>query len=417
MTEDTAQQMRWAVEGNRYTDKMIHPSDGTAWKNFVKKFPLKAGDPRSVAVAISTDGFNPYANWMRGLNIETLRVQGLKSHDYHIWLERIMPVMIRGYVPEKTWRVLARLSFSFRQICARELDTNVIEKLDEEAPVLLCDLETIFPPGFFNPMQHMILHLAEECLKGGELGPLAVWSRERNTKASSNDNKCKIEASIAEAVPNVEVANFTTKHYDPNIPTKHNPVLRYNAANNEEVPKLSIFLGLGGKSSGSKPYRTDLQERTLIHSYVLNTMVEVKPYIENPTKRLHGWDVVMTVPSRNRPPPPNKDDYRRVDPSSKSVEFYQEEGLPGHFTIALPTIDDMVVDDEQEDAGMDGDNAEDEAEDVCAPEDLSLLEAFRAGIDLDVDGPPPGFIDDYWFAEPDDDDETRGPITDGDTGY
>jgi hypothetical protein len=93
-------------------------------------------------------------------------------------------------------------------------------------------------------------------------------------------HKCKIEASIAEAVLNVEVANFTTKHYDPNIPTKHNPVLRYNAANNEEVPKLSIFVGLGGKSSGSKPYRTDLHERTLIHSYVLNTMVEVKPYIE-----------------------------------------------------------------------------------------------------------------------------------------
>jgi hypothetical protein len=34
------------------------------------------------------------ANWMRGVNMETLRVQGLKSHDYHIWLERIMPVMI-----------------------------------------------------------------------------------------------------------------------------------------------------------------------------------------------------------------------------------------------------------------------------------------------------------------------------------
>jgi hypothetical protein len=25
--------------------------------------------------------------------------------------------------------------------------------------VLLCKLETIFPPGFFNPMQHLILHL------------------------------------------------------------------------------------------------------------------------------------------------------------------------------------------------------------------------------------------------------------------
>ena len=38
-------------------------------------------------------------------------------------------------------------------------------------------------------------------------------------------NKCKIEASIAEAVVNLEVANFTTKYYDPNIPTKHNLVL------------------------------------------------------------------------------------------------------------------------------------------------------------------------------------------------
>jgi hypothetical protein len=60
MIEDTAQQMRWAVEGNRYTDNMIHPSDGSAWKNFVTKYPLKAGNLRSIAVAISTDGFNPY---------------------------------------------------------------------------------------------------------------------------------------------------------------------------------------------------------------------------------------------------------------------------------------------------------------------------------------------------------------------
>jgi hypothetical protein len=72
----------------------------------------------------------------------------------------------------------------------------------------------------------------------------------------------------------------------------------------------------------------------------------------------------------------------------------------------------MVVDDEQEDAGMEEDNAENEAGDVCAPEDLSLLEAFKAGLDLGANGPPPGFIDDYWFAEPDSDDETCGPIMD-----
>ena len=151
--------------------------------------------------------------------------------------------------------------------------------------------------------------------------------------------------------------------------------------------------------------------------YILATQafqVFYLPYAcPNPTKRLKGWDVVMTVPSRNRPPPPNKDDYRRVDPKTQNAEFYQEDGLPGHFTINMPTIDDMVVDDEQEDA----DNAEYEDEDVCDNEDLSLLEAFKSGLDVSPTGPPPGFIDEYWFAEPDDDDETCGPITDVDIGY
>ena len=113
------------------------------------------------------------------------------------------------------------------------------------------------------------------------MGSLAVCpERETQKLRAMTGNKCKIEASIAEAVLNLEVANFTTKHYDPNIPTKHNPVLYYNAANIEDVPKLSIFIGLGGKSSGSKPHTTNLHERELIHSYVLNTMVEVKPYIK-----------------------------------------------------------------------------------------------------------------------------------------
>ena len=35
----------------------------------------------------------------------------------------------------------------------------MIADLERMAHVLLYKLEKIFPPGFFNPMQHMILHL------------------------------------------------------------------------------------------------------------------------------------------------------------------------------------------------------------------------------------------------------------------
>ena len=107
-----------------------------------------------------------------------------------------------------------------------------------------------------------------------------------------------------------------------------------------------------------------------------------------------------------------------VSPQQRLSSFIRKKGPPGYFTIDLPAIDDMVIDDEQEeDAGMEEDNTEDEVEDVYDKEDLSLLEAFKAGLDRDPSGPPAGFIDDYWFTETDGDDETCGPITDVDTGY
>jgi hypothetical protein len=77
------------------------------------------------------------ANWMRGANLETLQVHGLKSHDYHVWLEWIMPIMIRGYVDEQTWLVLVELSYFFCRLCAKELDREVVKKLDKQAPELL----------------------------------------------------------------------------------------------------------------------------------------------------------------------------------------------------------------------------------------------------------------------------------------
>ena len=107
------------------------------------------------------------ANLRRGVNFTTMRINGPKSHDYHIWIERLLPVMVRGYLPDQIWQVLAELSFFFRQLCAKELSLKVVEEMERMAPVLLCKLEKIFPPGFFNPMQHMILHLPYEARMGG----------------------------------------------------------------------------------------------------------------------------------------------------------------------------------------------------------------------------------------------------------
>jgi hypothetical protein len=74
--------------------------------------------------------------------------------------------MIRGYLTENVWQVMAELSFFFHQLCVKEIDPVVISSIEREAVVLLCKLEKIFPPDFFNPMQHLILHLPYEARMG-----------------------------------------------------------------------------------------------------------------------------------------------------------------------------------------------------------------------------------------------------------
>ena len=108
----------------------------------------------------------------------------MKSHDYHIWIERLFLAMVRGYVSEHVWQVLAKLSYLFRQLCAKELSRTIIDDLEKVAPVLLGKLEKIFPPGFFLPMQHLIVHLPYEARMGGHAGPLVLSNREMSEDSS-----------------------------------------------------------------------------------------------------------------------------------------------------------------------------------------------------------------------------------------
>jgi hypothetical protein len=77
-----------------------------------------------------------------------------------------------------TEKNVAELSYFFRKLCAKELSRTVVADLERLAPELLCKLEKIFPPGFFNPMQYLILHLPYEARMGGRAGTLVLSNRE-----------------------------------------------------------------------------------------------------------------------------------------------------------------------------------------------------------------------------------------------
>jgi hypothetical protein len=45
------------------------------------------------------------------VSLKTGKFSGLKSHDYHIIMERLLPVMLCGFVRDDVWKAVAELSY------------------------------------------------------------------------------------------------------------------------------------------------------------------------------------------------------------------------------------------------------------------------------------------------------------------
>jgi hypothetical protein len=99
------------------------------------------------------------SNIKRAVNVSTDKLNGLKSHDYHIIIERLMPVMFCGYFNVDLWKIFAELIYFYRQICAKQVSKALMQKLEKEIAVFVYKMEQIFLPEWFNAMQHLLVHL------------------------------------------------------------------------------------------------------------------------------------------------------------------------------------------------------------------------------------------------------------------
>jgi hypothetical protein len=80
------------------------------------------------------------ANIRRGVNLTTKRILGLKSHDYHIFMEHLLLVAFRGFHPNNKWICLAELSFFYHQLCSKELSKESVCLLEQQVAVLVCKM-------------------------------------------------------------------------------------------------------------------------------------------------------------------------------------------------------------------------------------------------------------------------------------
>ena len=96
------------------------------------------------------------------VSVSDMKLVGLKSHDCHILMQQLLPIAIRGILPDKVRVAITRLCFFFNAICSKVIDPKQLDDLENEASIIICQLEMYFPPAFFDIMVHLVVYLVRE---------------------------------------------------------------------------------------------------------------------------------------------------------------------------------------------------------------------------------------------------------------
>ncbi|CAL5394420.1 unnamed protein product [Camellia sinensis] len=154
------------------------------------------------------------ANISKCVSTKGDKLTGLKSHDCHILLQRLLPIGMRGYLHNDICVTLFELGNFFQQLCSKTLKVKDLEKLEDRIVLILCKLEKIFPPAFFDVMVHLAIHLPHEAILGGPVQYRWMYPIERllGTLKGYVANRARPEGSIAEAYIVKECLTFCSMY-------------------------------------------------------------------------------------------------------------------------------------------------------------------------------------------------------------
>ncbi|KAL0411862.1 UNVERIFIED_CONTAM: hypothetical protein Slati_3775900 [Sesamum latifolium] len=107
-----------------------------------------------------SDGYA--SNMAYCVDMKELRLHSMKSHDCHVFMQKLIPIAFREMLPESVWSALIEVSLIFQIICSTTLDVDKVQELEDSVATMLCNLEKIFLPSFFDSMEHLIVHLPYE---------------------------------------------------------------------------------------------------------------------------------------------------------------------------------------------------------------------------------------------------------------
>ncbi|KAM3269054.1 hypothetical protein P3S67_031018 [Capsicum chacoense] len=142
------------------------------------------------------DGY--VSNFGRLPDTNAKRLFGMKSHDCHVFMQRLMPIAFRELLPSNVWQALTELSLFFKDLTSTTLRVDDMMRSERDIPQILCKLERIFTPGFFDTVEHLPVHLPYEARVAGPMQYRWMYPFERylGTLKKMIGNKASVEGSI-----------------------------------------------------------------------------------------------------------------------------------------------------------------------------------------------------------------------------
>jgi hypothetical protein len=158
-----------------------------------------------------------YSDNVSGMvNMKTVKVHFKKSLDCHILIGQFLPIAIRVILPVKVRDTIMKLCSFFNAISQKVVDPMKLTKLQDDLILTMCNLETIFPPSFFDLMPHLLVHIVHEMKYMGHvfLHQMYLFERFMTVLKKFVCNQSRLEGCMVQGWATEEAIEFDADYMD-----------------------------------------------------------------------------------------------------------------------------------------------------------------------------------------------------------
>ncbi len=102
-----------------------------------------------------------YVSLLRKKNYKDGDLKGMKSHDFHVMMQDILPLCLQHLVAKGCRWAIMCLSHVFKKLCAKIMDPRAMGDFKNDVAIFLVLLEKESSSSFFDIKTHLLVHLVE----------------------------------------------------------------------------------------------------------------------------------------------------------------------------------------------------------------------------------------------------------------